>query len=357
MERILIQKAEESRKPISGSIELLPLCNMNCDMCYVRLSSQEMNRKGRMRTLEEWLSIAEQMHDEGVLFLLLTGGEPLLYPGFKELYLELRNMGMILSINTNGTLFDEEWGNFFAQYKPRRINITLYGSNEATYESLCHYPGGFEKAVNAIKLLKEHNVPVKIAGSATKANESDFPEIARLAKEFDIPFTIDTYMMPASRERDLPYDYQSRLTPEKAADLRIRMLREEMGESTFREYRDRIIWETDNILPDEGQPHMKCHAGKSSFTINWQGQMRPCVVLSTPSISVFEVGFRKAWEYLVEETDKIVLCSKCNSCNLRPICRTCAGCTLLETGRYDGLPEYMCRYAAESLKQLKKQTP
>ena len=36
-------------------------------------------------------------------------------------------MGMILTINTNGTLIDETWADFFAQHPPRRINITLYG--------------------------------------------------------------------------------------------------------------------------------------------------------------------------------------------------------------------------------------
>ena len=39
----------------------------------------------------------------GVLFLLLTGGEPLLVPGFKELYLALKAEGMVLTLNTNGT--------------------------------------------------------------------------------------------------------------------------------------------------------------------------------------------------------------------------------------------------------------
>lgn len=45
MEKILIQKAYQRQAPINGSLELLPLCNMNCDMCYVRLSKAEMEQK------------------------------------------------------------------------------------------------------------------------------------------------------------------------------------------------------------------------------------------------------------------------------------------------------------------------
>ena len=52
-ERALIDRASAQKLPINGSIELLPLCNMSCDMCYVRLSREEMERQGRLRTAEE----------------------------------------------------------------------------------------------------------------------------------------------------------------------------------------------------------------------------------------------------------------------------------------------------------------
>lgn len=112
-EHSLLQKARQKHIPVTGALELLPLCNMNCDMCYVRLSRSEMERQGRLRTVEEWVRLAEQMQKAGTVFLLLTGGEPLLFPDFKTLYRRLRNLGMILTINTNGTLLDEAWADFF----------------------------------------------------------------------------------------------------------------------------------------------------------------------------------------------------------------------------------------------------
>ena len=124
LEQMMIKKAKQQRVPITGSLELLPLCNMNCDMCYVRLSREEMERKGRIRSAGEWLDLASYMKKQGVLFLLLTGGEPLLYPEFKELYLRLLNMGFIITINSNGTLMDKAWADFFAGHRPRSINIT-----------------------------------------------------------------------------------------------------------------------------------------------------------------------------------------------------------------------------------------
>ena len=74
MELAMMRKAAAMRRPIHGSLELTPLCNMNCDMCYIRLSPTEMAARGKLRTVNEWIALSEQMQRSGVLFLLLTGG-------------------------------------------------------------------------------------------------------------------------------------------------------------------------------------------------------------------------------------------------------------------------------------------
>ena len=149
LERMLLDRAKCARTPANGSIELLPLCNMNCDMCYVRLSRREMESQGRLRTPEEWLEIGRQMKEAGVLFLLLTGGEPFLYPEFRKVYLGLRQMGMILTINTNGTLIDEDLAAFFGKYKPRRVNITLYGADDGPMSACAIIPEGTQRPFGA----------------------------------------------------------------------------------------------------------------------------------------------------------------------------------------------------------------
>ena len=352
VERALMARASQNRVPINGSLELLPLCNMNCDMCYVRLSREEMESQGRLRTASEWLEIAKQMQKAGVLFLLLTGGEPFLYPEFRELYVELLKMGFILTINTNATLIDEDLAAFLGKHKPRRVNITLYGADEEAYTNLCHYPGGFEKTIRGIKLLKENNVDVKIGGSLTRANQHDIERIIDFGNELDVPVRVDTYMMPATRERKMPYNLQSRVEPERAAEIRINSLKKEMGPELFEQY---VIQMHEQVnLEMESSQNMSCFAGSCSFSINWQGEMRPCVILSKPAQSVFEVGFENAWKHITEETDKIRINKKCCTCKLRPLCRTCPASGLLEGGAHDALPEYMCRYAEKSYEIIKE---
>lgn len=298
IEQQMFAMATEKKVPLYGVLELLPLCNLNCDMCYVRMSREEMEEVGRLRTMEEWTKTAEDMMKAGTLFVLLTGGEPLLYPHFRELYQKLRELGMIITINTNGTLIDEAWADFFAENKPRRINITLYGASNETYERLCHYPGGFDKAVNGIRLLRERNIDVKVNGSLAKANVDDRMKIIELGESLDAPVRIDTYMYPSVRERNHAYNNQARLDPEMAAKARVEVLQREMGEEVFAQYRKIQLDEAENTPEGEAVPgQMACRAGKSSFVVNWQGEMRSCVVLDKPSIPLRDVEFEEAWKF------------------------------------------------------------
>ena len=61
VERMLLTQAKQTRTPANGSIELLPLCNMNCDMCYIRLSRSEMEQKGGLHSADEWIRLGEEM--------------------------------------------------------------------------------------------------------------------------------------------------------------------------------------------------------------------------------------------------------------------------------------------------------
>ena len=353
MERMLMARALAGNVPINGSMELLPFCNMNCDMCYVRLSKQEAERQGRIRTGAEWLALGREMAENGVLFLLLTGGEPLMHPDFKEIYLGLKKMGMILTINTNGTLLDEEWADFFAADKPRRINITVYGADADTYESLCHYRQGYEKMKNAVRLLRQRDVDVKLSTSVTPANAHQLSDMLKIAEEMEVPMGVDTYMMPAVREREQSFCLQSRLGPEEAAAKRVEAMKWEYGDA-FPEVARLKLAAVDTCVAGTPEPQpMSCNAGRCSFSVSWQGELHPCVIMTEPGVDVFEAGFQNAWQQVSAGIRSIRLSADCSVCSLRPLCRTCAASALLESGSMDARPEYMCRYAGETLRLLR----
>ena len=259
-------------------------------------------------------------------------------------------MGMVITVNTNGTLIDEKWAAFFGENKPRRINITLYGNDEKTYRDLCHYPGGFEKTVRAIKLLKDHGVKVKMNGSVTKANFDQIDDMYRIAQELDVPLHMDTYMLPGLKDRFKAFEEQSRLSPEDVAQARIKVLKNELGDEVFLNY-------VDSMLMKVKQQYnygcgIECQAGNSSFMVNWQGLMKPCVSLFTPAVDVFKTGFENAWKQIVTESKELKINEKCAQCKLRPLCNTCVATANWETGSFTEIPEYCCKEAKEMLRLL-----
>ena len=74
--------------------------------------------------------------------------------------------------------------------------------------------------------------------------------------------------------------------------------------------------------------------------------------MSEPSVSVFEEGFKEAWQKVSDAVSEIRTSSVCNACKYRSICRTCCASALLEEGSYDAVPEYMCAYAKESYRLI-----
>ena len=355
VEQFYIENARKKRIPINGSMELLPLCNLNCRMCYVRLTVEEVHALGGLQAADKWIALGRQMKEAGVLFLLLTGGEPLLFPDFRKLYLELRKMGFIITINTNGTLVDGNWAEFFGKYRPRRVNITLYGANETEYAKLCRYPEEFQKAVQGIRLLRKADVDVKVSCSMTRVNDQSLKQMFAIGDELDVPVHIDPYMMPAVRERTQPFSEQIRVSPQEAARVSVEALKLQFPDTMFQQYVAQAIERVENPEFPRGDGHLSSLAGSCSFTVNWQGMMRPCVVMSEPSISVFEQGFAEAWKKIRMETDKLVINETCTACRYKPICKVCAAAAISETGSYDGIPQYLCRFSEEYYRILKEE--
>ncbi len=345
-EEQLRTKADQANIPLGGSIELTPLCNMNCRMCYVHMSREQMERSGRMLTCDEWLRIATEAKEKGVLYLLLTGGEPLLFPEFKQLYTRLMELGFVVTLNSNGTLINEEWADFFAAHPCRRINITLYGKNNEVYQNLCGNPNGFSQVMRAADLLRERNVPFRLHTSITPENVEDIDELYRIAGERDIYLRGATYMFPAVR---LGKDSQTQehLDPESAARAMYLVHQRMRTEEEMRRANTSTLASL-HLPPRFWQVSgFSCHAGHSGFWMNWKGEIQACGMMNGPSFSLLEYSFVDCWQKVLAASAKVDYCEDCRQCELQNICQICPAMLMAETGAYHKRPDYICRYTRE----------
>lgn len=231
---LLYAKASRNKIPLSGTFELSPICNFRCRMCYVRRTREQLEADGKgLIDWKDWLSLAKTCADSGMLYLLLTGGEPFLYPHFRELYEALHDAHILLSINTNGSLINEGTVEWLKKRSPTRVNITLYGASPETYGRVCGNPDGYARAVNAIRMLREAGIPVVINASMIPENAGDLEDIVSFGRSLGINTRVCTYMFPpARRERE---EGDSRFTPEEAAAVALRRQRCQMSPDAYRE--------------------------------------------------------------------------------------------------------------------------
>lgn len=343
-ENYLCDRATITKTPIGATFELTPLCNMDCRMCYVRMSPDEMKRKGRLKSADEWTAYAEQAKAKGLLFLLLTGGEPFLYPEFRTLYARLKAMGLIVSVNTNGTLLNRETVEWLSTLPPRRLNITVYGASDETYARLCENPKGYTQVMHALELCREYGIQVKLNFTVTRENMADYPAVLRMARESGLPITVAYYVFPANR-RSID-NGSSRLTPAEAADARIMAEIHDLGAQGFLEKCKAVLAMENGELCAEKPPHdtaFTCRAGTSTFWINWQGKVLLCGMTDVIQFDLDEHGFEKCWQLLQEAVNRTCCSSQCAECRHETVCPRCAAAAIAETGAYEGTPSYLCK--------------
>lgn len=343
--KALLQKCSPLGIPVSGIFELTPRCNLKCKMCYIRLTEKQISSISPELTAEEWIEIGKICVDAGMVFLLLTGGEPTIRKDFATIYEALAKMGLSITINTNGTHITDEIKTIWHKYPPSQVNVTIYGASRDDYNELCGNPDAFDKVVDNLNWLKSENILIHLNTTIVPSNYHNWTKIEEFAKSNDFELRLTSYCFTPARRSTVSdcTDFQ-RLSAEKAGELMALDI-------LYREGIDAVKLRANNLSTstlrgcelDNGEP-IKCMAGSSQFWLTWNGQITPCGMLNEPSFNIIQDGFEKAWQKLKTACSKITLCPECSNCEHKMSCMNCAAVTFAETGNFDGKPIYMCDY-------------
>ena len=348
----LHQKGRRLGLPIAGNFELTARCNFNCPMCYVHQSAESVEAAGGELTAGQWLAIAEAAQKKGLIFALLTGGEPLVRKDFFEIYDGMKKMGLLISINSNGSMLQGEILERFLKDPPLRFNISLYGGSNETYRGMCGLPV-YDRVKENIRALRQAGIAVSLNLSITPYNYQDLEQIYADAVELDVNVKASSYMYPPIRLADGSYGCGNRLSAEDAARCSVQwdVIRFTPEEFALRaQGMEKLTDVCGDGCPLEEGEGIRCRAGSSSFWITWQGKMMPCGMMTGTVADLRQQSFEEAWNYIRSETAKVRLPAECVSCAYKEVCGVCASVCYTETGRFDGVPEYICEKTRQQVR-------
>lgn len=180
-------------------LEITSKCNNRCLHCY-SASSPEVTAGCVPHS--RWLNLISEARAEGAHTLQLIGGEPLLYPKWRELVIKAREEKYdLIEIFTNATLIDDDCIKFFKEYDVS-LATTLYADNAAIHDKVTLHKGSFEKTLNAINKIIDNNLPLRIASIIMKANENEAENIMKLCTKLGVEVTPPDIVRPTGRGDD-----------------------------------------------------------------------------------------------------------------------------------------------------------
>lgn len=316
--------------PINGTIELTSHCNLKCVHCYI-----QDNTTVNELTYKEVCSIIDQIVDAGCLWLLFTGGEPLVRDDFLDIYTYAKKKGLLLTLFTNATLVTKEIAACLKEFPPFSIEVTLYGATKETYEEVTGIPDSFNSCIEGIRLLRDQKLPVKLKTMVISLNKDELKEMQTIARSFGASFKYDTNINPALNKSMAPCNY--RLPPEEVVKIEIN------DEAISTEWRKlskkyRVPVKKDSIF--------NCGAGKNLFHVNPIGRLQVCGVVQNPFFDLREVSFTEAYKLFKEILSiKPEKDHDCEACKIAIFCDYCAGWSELENNNMNKKVDYLCEIA------------
>jgi len=256
----------------SATIELTKKCNFSCIHCY-----NSFNQNMPDLSLAELKKIIDTLIEKQCLYIVLTGGEPLLYKNFKEFWIYAYEKGLLITLFTNAALINESIIKLFKKYPPYDIEISMYGYSDATYYALTGVKNQFNKIENNILMLKENSINFSVKSVAIKQNIKEIKDIYNFTKELGVLFKYDLNISPGINGKKTSHLF--------APSKDIIDLFKNVPES-----KDAKCTLLKNL--EESRANFKkntrlytCGAGKASVYFNSKGEIHPCTICRSPEIN------------------------------------------------------------------------
>jgi len=236
-------------------------CNLNCRYCPPTI---EKNRK--FIPLNKLKEIIDLCSSNRVPYISITGGEPLLHPNFSEWSNHAYNKGLIMNINTNGTLINKKYAKILAK-NYFHIRISLDGNKEI-HDSCSRRAGSYSKVIKGLLNLdsiknRSAKIGINIVINKNNINYIDEKLIYKLSGLSDFICLLPEFNISQ-------INYKNKIVNSKYY-MRLKNIKKKLDNLKKSGNSDFFI----NTNQFENIKN-NCLAGKLFYTFSWDGYIYSC---------------------------------------------------------------------------------
>jgi AdoMet-dependent heme synthase len=343
----------------SVSWNLTQRCNLECAHCYMSAHGGADTR-GELTTAECRRVMDEIASVNPNVFLILTGGEPLLRRDIWDVAGYAADKKFTTVFGTNGVLLREREAKLMRQHGVLGASISLDSTDRVKHDAFRRLPGAWDAAVRATRVLGAEGLDFSLHMSVTDWNVKDVPAMIDLARDLGAKVLNFFFLVRTGRGRDLTdidaSAYEEMLTYLAKAQgaghgppsfvRRMLGMAEAAPPDAFEDpwstpvgradgllirakcapHFRRILWELNPSSPLlKNYAHGSCPAGKYYCRITPEGDVTPCPYMPVSAGNLRTTGFAELWRSAPVFSDlrDPKLGGRCGACEFSKVCGGC----------------------------------
>jgi selenobiotic family peptide radical SAM maturase len=292
-------------------------CDLHCKHCYDRSDRSPLQLDQALRILDDLLAFCADRNVRG--YISFTGGNPLMYPYFTEVYRAASERGFVLSILGNPSPRKRIEG-LLAIQPLDHFQISLEGLPE--HNDDIRGPGHFGRSLAFLRVLQDLGVYSMVMLTLTKDNIDQVLPLTEILRGRADSFTFNR-LSQVGEGADLQLPSSDRYAGfleeylEAAQDNPILSLKDNLFN---------IILQQRGVKPFGGCTGFGCGAAFNFVTLLADGEVHACRKFPSLIGDIHQQGLAAIYDSEIARRYR-TRTSACRACSLRPVCGGCMAVT------------------------------